>query len=84
MGKAAGYQKGTMDAFNPYAKTSSGSLDGVYVDGISITTSSPRKHVWTYAARVSDEERYRQLLLYLLAVTTIVSLVLLEHYYGME
>ena len=59
-GKAAGYQKGTMDAFHPYAKTSSGSLDGVYVDGISITTSSPRKHVWTYAARVSDVERYQK------------------------
>ena len=59
-GKAVGYQKGTMDAFYPSAyahgkargyipTTTSRSLDGVYVDGISITTGSPRKHVWTYA-----------------------------------
>ena len=27
----------------------------VYVDGISITLGSPRKHVWTYAAGVSDD-----------------------------
>jgi len=24
-------------------------IDGVYVDGISITSRSSRKHVWTYA-----------------------------------
>ena len=68
-GKAVGYQKGTMDAFFPYAyahgkvnsytpATSSRSLDGVYVDGISITTGSPRKHVWTYAVGVSDDYNY--------------------------
>ena len=26
-----------------------------YVDGISITLGSPRKHVWTYAAGLSDD-----------------------------
>ena len=55
-GKVLGYQKGSMDSFFPSAYahgraddhipvTSSQSLDGVYVDGISITTGSPRKHV---------------------------------------
>ena len=59
-GKVLGYQKGTMDAFYPFAyehgevdwykpDTTSRSLDGVYVDGISITFGNPRKHVWTYA-----------------------------------
>ena len=70
-GKAVGYQKGSLDAFFPYAyshgfrrgenyipTTSSRTLDGVYVDGISITTGSPRKHVWTYAVGLSDDHNY--------------------------
>ena len=70
-GKVLGYQKGTMDAFYPYAYshgkansykpvTTSRSLDGVYVDGISITSGSPRKHVWTYAVGLSDDGNYPQ------------------------
>ena len=70
-GKVVGYQKGTTDAFYPsayaYGKrngytptTASRSLDGVYVDGISVTSGSPRKHVWTYAARVSNDGSYPQ------------------------
>jgi len=35
--------------------TASQSLDGVYVDGISITSGNPRKHVWIYAVGVSDD-----------------------------
>ena len=34
------------------------SIDGVYVDGISITLRSPRKHVWTYTAGLSDDYNY--------------------------
>ena len=71
-GKVLGYQKGTMDCFFPSAYahgkvnyynsiTSSRSLDGVYVDGISITTGNPRKHVWTYAVGLSDDYNYPQL-----------------------
>ena len=40
--------------------TSSQSLDGVYVDGISITSGNPRKHVWTYAVGQSDDYNYAQ------------------------
>ena len=115
-GKVKGYQKGTMDAFFPFAhahgnvngympSTTSRSLDGVYVAGISITSGNPRKHVWTYAVGLSDDYNYThancpcvntpdQILLYLLAITIIVSLVILEHmnmllytvvtHYGME
>ena len=69
-GKAVGYQKGTMDCFYPsayahgkvskvyYPDIISRSLDGVYVDGISITTGNPRKHVWTYAVGLSDDYNY--------------------------
>ena len=65
-GKAVGYQKGSMDGFYPYAYAhgnvdaytpvnTSRTLDGVYVDGISITTGNPRKHVWTYVVGLSDD-----------------------------
>ena len=68
-GKAVGYQKGSLDAFYPYAYshgkannykpvTASRALDGVYVDGISITSGNPRKHVWTYAVGLSDDHNY--------------------------
>ena len=40
------------DGYTPV--TASRSLDGVYVDGISITSGNPRKHVWTYAVGVRD------------------------------
>ena len=72
-GKVLGYQKGTMDGFFPYAyahgevsyyrpTVSSRSLDGVYVDGISITSGNPRKHVWTYVVGTSDDHKpYQQL-----------------------
>ena len=38
------------DAFNIQLS----SINGNYVDGISITLGSSRKHVWTYAAGLSD------------------------------
>ena len=53
-GQAKGYQKGTLDAFVHKIQ----SIDGIYVDGISITLGSPRKHVWTYAAGLSDNYDY--------------------------
>ena len=52
-GKLKGYQKGAPDAFKH-----SSSLDRHYVDGISITLGSPRKHVWTYAVGLSDDHHY--------------------------
>ena len=52
-GKARGYQKATTDAFALHSSTKS--IDGPYVDGLSITLGNPRKHVWTYAAGISDD-----------------------------
>ena len=48
-GKIEGYQKGATDGLRE------SSIDSTYVDGISITLGSPRKHVWTYAAGLSDD-----------------------------
>ena len=53
-GRVKGYQKGSPDAF----EIRSPSLDNGYVDGISITLGSPRKHVWTYAVGLSDDYNY--------------------------
>ena len=33
-------------------------MNGIYVDGISITLRSPCAHVWTYAAGLSDDHDY--------------------------
>ena len=54
-GQAKAYQKGSPDAF----ETKIQSIDGIYVDGVSITLGSPRKHVWTYAAGLSDDHDYK-------------------------
>ena len=53
-GQAKAYQKGTTEAFLNNAV----SLDAAYVDGISITVGSPRKHVWTYAVGLSDNHTF--------------------------
>ena len=50
-GQAKGYQKGAPEAF-----LSKPSIDDLYVDGVSITLGSPRKHVWTYAVGLSDND----------------------------
>ena len=52
-GQLRGYQRGTSDAFRPYYKNSSQTSDDLYVDGVSITYDSPRKHIWTYANGVN-------------------------------
>ena len=48
-GQTISYQKGSPDAF----KEDKG-INEVYVDGISITLGSPRKHIWTYCASLRD------------------------------
>ena len=56
-GKARGYQRYTTDAFGGVGTTprNTKSINEAYVDGLSITLGSPRKHVWTYAVGFSDE-----------------------------
>jgi len=54
-GKIEGYQKGATDGLRE------SSIDSTYVDGISITLGSPRKHVWTYAAGLSDDYKLNYL-----------------------
>ena len=51
-GQVRGYQYGSPDGFN-----NDYSIEDYYVDGVSITYEiNPRKHIWTYAASVNDNE----------------------------
>ena len=52
-GQAVGYQKGSPDGFEP-----PDDINSYYVDGMSITYGSPRKHIWTYAVGLSDDYNY--------------------------
>ena len=49
--RVVGYQFGSPDGFLP------GNIDQIYVEGVSITRGSPRQHVWTYAAGVTESSR---------------------------
>ena len=50
-GRVYGYQKGTPEAFCG----AGGTINGPYIDGVSITHgSSPRQHIWTLAATTSS------------------------------
>ena len=53
-GQAIGYQRATPDAFHSQGQ----SIDSVYVDGLSFTYGSPKKHIWTFAAGLSKDHSY--------------------------
>ena len=54
-GRAIGYQYKTTDAFA--LRDSGVTIDQIYVDGLSITYSSPRQHLWTFAAANGESRR---------------------------
>ena len=47
-GRARGYQKGQSASFWGYYN-SRRTIDGEYVEGLSLTYGNPRQHIWTYA-----------------------------------
>ena len=49
-GKIIAYQIGITDAFQLSFNTQSSSIEGHYVDGVSLTHGSPRQHIWSFAA----------------------------------
>ena len=72
-GQVRGFQKGSTNAFYPHAYAKglipedisalpllnvSNTINGVYVDGVSITLGDPRKHVWTYVTGTSEDYDY--------------------------
>ena len=56
-GIVKGYQYYSSDAFGP-VYFGHNSIDTYYVDGVSITQGSPRRHLWTYATGLSELTRY--------------------------
>jgi hypothetical protein len=50
-GQVIGYQIGSTDVF----ANQQNSIDTGYVDGVSVTYGSPRTHIWTYAAGLSEQ-----------------------------
>ena len=60
-GIVKGYQDYSTDAFHPFTYGRN-TIDTYYVDGVSITHGSPRRHLWTYASGLSElhgHEPYR-------------------------
>ena len=51
-GRVAGYQDNAPHAFTGFNDTS---INGIYLDGVSITHGSPRKHLWSYAVGFGDQ-----------------------------
>ena len=55
-GRIRAYQYGVGWAFTgAKSRSEPQSLDGSYVDGISITHGLPRQHIWTFAAGIAQE-----------------------------
>ena len=53
-GRIKAYQWATTNAFWSYHNGRLTTIDGAYVDGISLTHSSLRQHIWTFAAGWSE------------------------------
>ena len=53
-GRIKAYQFGAPAAFNSYHRGYSTTIDGASVDGVSVTHGSPRQHIWTFAAGLSE------------------------------
>ena len=58
-GTIRAYQVGATDAFEAYDDGLVTTIDGAYVSGVSLTHGSPRQHIWTFAAGISEDEPTR-------------------------
>ena len=52
-GRVTGYQYNRPDGFQTYSNDTNSDVFN-YVDGVSLTYGSPRKHIWTFAAGESE------------------------------
>ncbi len=48
-GRVIGYQHGSTDGFIKCR-----SIDSIYVDGVSLSHGSPRRHIWTFASATDE------------------------------
>ena len=52
-GRARGYQYASPDGFHNLQYKSQTTVEGYYVEGLSVTHGRPRNHIWTFAAGLS-------------------------------
>ena len=55
-GRARGYQFASTESFLGHYRYNQ-SLEGSYVQGLSVTHGSPRNHIWTFAAGLSKDRQ---------------------------
>ena len=53
-GRIKSYQWGETMAFYSYHNGYRTTIDGAYVNGVSVTRGSPQQHIWTFAAGLSE------------------------------
>ena len=56
-GRVIGYQDRSPDAFSYYLSSDPPTIDGYYLDGVSVTHGTPgsRQHIWSFAAAVGNQ-----------------------------
>ena len=57
-GRARGYQYATTDGFHDHHFRSQTTVEGYYVEGLSVTHGRPRNHIWTFAAGLLKDGNY--------------------------
>ena len=57
-GRVIGYQKGSTDAFFPSVDGRSPGLEGVYIEGVSLThgPAGSRQHIWSFVAALYETD----------------------------
>ena len=53
-GRIRAYQYSSTDAFQSYHDGQATTIDEAYVSGVSLTHGSPRQHIWTFAAGITE------------------------------
>ena len=57
-GRIIGYQVGEPQAFHLENRNRPQSINGAYVDGVSLTFGNPRQHIWTFTASLDETGTY--------------------------
>ena len=57
-GTIRAYQYNKTDGFRAYNIGQVTTIDGAYVSGVSLTHGSPRQHIWTFTAGISEDQAY--------------------------
>ena len=56
-GRVRAYQWGSPDAFFNHVLGGVTTINGAYVESVSVTHGTPRNHIWTFAAGLSEANR---------------------------